>query len=195
MGSVGAMTELNLPLRLPLRTGRLVLRRFEAGDLDAFYAYHSLPETARFLPGEAKSYTKCMESVGKYANFVFEKEGDWICLAIEAADSPGLLGEVVLKWLPGRGQAEIGWSLAPAARGKGIAAEAAGALLKLGFEELGFHRIDAKLDALNTASATLCERLGMRRESAQVDKWHYKGQWATEVVYALLEDEWRSRLR
>jgi len=189
MGSVGAMTELNLPLR----TQRLVLRRFEAGDLDAFYAYHSLPETARFLPGEAKSYTKSMESVGKYANFVFEKEGDWICLAIEAADSPGLLGEVVLKWLPGCGQAEIGWSLAPEARGRGIASEAAAALLKLGFEELGFHRIDAKLDALNTASAALCERLGMRLESTQVDKWHYKGQWATEVVYAILADEWKSR--
>ena len=189
MGSVGAMTELNLPLR----TDRLVLRRFEAGDLDAFYAYHSLPETARFLPGEAKSYTKSMESVGKYANFVFEKEGDWICLAIEAADSPGLLGEVVLKWLPGCCQSEIGWSLAPAARGRGIASEAAAALLKLGFEELGFHRIDAKLDALNTASAALCERLGMRLESTQVDKWHYKGQWATEVVYAILADEWKSR--
>jgi len=189
MGSVGAMTELNLPLR----TRRLVLRRFEAGDLDAFYAYHSLPETARFLPGEAKSYTKSMESVGKYANFVFEKEGDWICLAIEAADSPGLLGEVVLKWLPGCGQAEIGWSLAPEARGRGIASEAAAALLELGFVELGFHRIDAKLDALNTASAALCERLGMRLESTQVDKWHYKGQWATEVVYAILADEWKSR--
>ena len=93
------------PLPLPIRTERLVLRRFVAGDLDAYHAYHSLPETARFLPGDAKSYTRSMESVGKYANFVFEKEGDWICLAIEAADSPGLLGEVVLKWMPGCGQA------------------------------------------------------------------------------------------
>ena len=185
------MTELNLPLR----TERLVLRRFEAEDLTAYHSYHSLPETARFLPGEAKSYTQSMASVGKYANFVFEKEEDWICLAIEAADSPGLLGEVVLKWLPGCGQAEIGWSLAPAARGRGIAAEAAGALLKLGFEALGFHRIDAKLDALNTASAALCGRLGMRLESSQVDKWHYKGQWATEVIYAILEHEWTSRQR
>jgi RimJ/RimL family protein N-acetyltransferase len=184
------MKELNLPIR----TERLVLRRFEARDLDSYHAYHSLPGTARFLPGEAKSYTKSMESVGKYANFVFEREGDWICLAIEAADAPGLLGEVVLKWLPGCGQAEIGWSLAPAARGKGIGTEAAAALLKLGFEELGFHRIDAKLDALNTASAALCERLGMRHESTQVDKWHYKGQWATEVVYAILADEWSATL-
>ena len=191
MGSVGRMTELNLPLR----TSRLVLRRFDAADLDAYHAYHSLPETARFLPGEAKSYTKSMESVGKYANFVFEKEGDWICLAVEAADAPGvLLGEVVLKWLPGCGQAEIGWSLAPEARGRGIGAEAAGALLKLGFADLGFHRIDAKLDELNTASAALCERLGMRLESRQVDKWHYKGTWATELVYAVLAEEWRARM-
>jgi RimJ/RimL family protein N-acetyltransferase len=180
-------------LELPLRTDRLVLRRFEAGDLAAYHAYHSLPETARFLPGEAKSYTQSMELVGRYANFAFAKEGDWACLAIEAADAPGLLGEVVLKWLPGRGQAEIGWSLAPAAQGKGIGTEAAGALLRFSFEELGFHRIVAKLDALNTASAALCRRLGMRLESTQLDKWHYKGRWATEVVYALLAQEWTAR--
>lgn len=100
---------------------------------------------------------------------------------------------MVLKWLPGCGQAEIGWSLAPEARGRGIASEAAAALLDVGFGELGFHRIDAKLDALNTASAALCERLGMRRESVQIDKWHYKGQWATEVVYAILDHEWTAR--
>lgn len=76
-------------ITLPLRTERLILRRFDGTDLDAFYAYHSLPDTARFLPGEARSYTKAMESVGKYANFVFEKDNDWVCLAIEAKGSPG----------------------------------------------------------------------------------------------------------
>lgn len=180
-------------LELPLRTERLVLRRFQAGDLAAYHAYQSLPETARFLRGEAKSYTQSMELVGRYANFVFARECDWACLAIEAADEPGLLGEVVLKWLPGHGQAEIGWSLAPAARGRGIGTEAAGALLRLSFEELGFHRIVARLDALNTASAALCVRLGMRLESTQVDKWYYKGRWATEAVYALLAEEWKAR--
>ena len=180
---------------LPLHTGRLVLRRFDGKDLDAFHAYHSMPETARFLPGPAKSYTQSMERVGRYANFVFEKEGDWVCLAIEAKGQPGLMGEVVLKWLPGRGQAEVGWTLAPAARGKGYGTEAAAAVLDLGFGELGFHRIEARLDALNTASAGLCERLGMRLEARHVDKWHYKGQWATELIYAVLADEWRTRSR
>jgi len=178
-------------ISLPVRTERLVLRRFEGGDLDAFHAYHSLPETARYLPGPAKSYTQSMERVGRYANFVFEKEGDWIALAIEAAGEPGLQGEVVLKWLPGRGQGEVGWSLAPAARGKGYGTEAAEAVLRLGFEELGMHRIEARLDELNTASAALCTRLGMRLEARHIDKWHYKGQWATELIYAILADEWR----
>ena len=178
---------------LPIRTERLILRRFEGSDLDAFHAYHSLAETARFLPGPAKSYTQSMERVGRYANFVFEKEGDWVALAIESADEAesGLQGEVVLKWLPGRGQGEVGWALAPGARGKGYATEAAAAMLRLGFEELGLHRIEARLDELNTASAEICCRLGMRQEARHVDKWHYKGQWATELIYAVLADEWR----
>ena len=180
-------------IRLPISTKRLILRRFEDRDLDAFHAYHSLPETARFLPGPPKSYTQSMERVGKYANFVYEKEGDWVCLAIEAKDSPELLGEVVLKWLPGRGQGELGWSLAPWARGQGYATEAAEAVLDLGFGELGLHRIEARLDAFNAASAALCERLTMRLEARLVDKWHYKGQWATELVYAILDMEWRCR--
>jgi RimJ/RimL family protein N-acetyltransferase len=178
-------------ITLPIRTERLILRRFDGGDLDAFHAYHSLPETARFLPGPAKTYTQSMERVGRYANFVFEKEGDWVALAIEAADDGGLQGEVVLKWLPGCGQGEVGWTLAPGGRGKGYGTEAAAAMLRLGFEELGMHRIEARLDELNTASAELCCRLGMRQEARHVDKWHYKGQWATELIYAVLADEWR----
>ena len=158
-------------ITLPIRTERLILRRFESRDLDAFHGYHAMPETARFLPGPAKTYTESMERVAKYANFVFEKEGDWVCLAIEEKGSAGLLGEVVLKWLPGRGQAEVGWTLAPEARGKGYATEAAEGVLKLGFEELRFHRIEARL----------------------VDRWHYKGQWATELVYSILEKEWHTR--
>jgi RimJ/RimL family protein N-acetyltransferase len=180
-------------IRLPILTERLILRRFEAADLDDFHAYQSLPETARFLLREAKTYRQSMETLGRYANFVFEKEGDWICLAVEAQDDAGLLGEVVLKWLPGVGQAEIGWIMAPEARGKGYATEAAQALLKLGFGELGFHRIDAKLDALNAGSAGICERLGMRLEATLVDNWHYKGAWSTELIYAVLEDDWAGR--
>jgi len=47
---------------------------FVYGPRDVAHTFVVSSETARFLPGEAKSYTKSMESVGKYANFVFENE-------------------------------------------------------------------------------------------------------------------------
>ncbi|MFP3580772.1 GNAT family protein [Arthrobacter sp. efr-133-TYG-104] len=180
-------------IELPITTERLVLRRFEAEDLDRFHGYQSLPETARFLFRNELSRTRSMEVLGRYANFQFTGEGDWVCLAIERKDRPGLQGEIVLKWLEGTGQGEIGWILHPDARGQGIATEAAEAVLDLAFGQLAFHRVDAKLDALNTGSAGICQRLGMRLEAALVDNWHYKGQWATENIYAILDAEWRGR--
>ena len=31
----------------------------------------------------------------------------------------------------------------------------------------------------------------MRLEGRHVGKWFYKDQWATEMIYAVLADEWR----
>lgn len=153
-------------IELPIITDRLILRRFEAEDLERFHGYQSLPETARYLLRNELTKTKSMEVLGRYANFEFNQEGDWVCLAIERKDHPpGLMGEVVLKWLEGTGQGELGWILHPEARGHGIATEAAEAVMKLAFEKLAFHRIDAKLDALNAGSAGICKRLGMRLEA------------------------------
>ncbi|WP_416417067.1 GNAT family N-acetyltransferase [Paenarthrobacter aromaticivorans] len=180
-------------IELPITTERLILRRFEAEDLERFHAYQSLPETARYLFRNELSKTQSMEVLGRYANAKFMHEGDWACLAIERQDRPGLMGEIVLKWLEGTGQAELGWILHPEGRGQGIATEAAEAVMKLAFGQLNFHRIDAKLDALNTGSAAICKRLGMRLEATLVDNWHYKGQWATENIYAILDSEWRAR--
>ena len=64
-------------------------------------------------------------------------------------------------------------------------------MLRLGFEELGLHRIIGRIDARNTPSARVLERLGMRREAHFVHNEILKGEWTDEVVYAMLEDEWR----
>ena len=45
---------------------------------------------------------------------------------------------------------------------RGLATEAARALLRFGFEERGFPTIRASTDALNTASIRVLEKIGMR---------------------------------
>jgi len=49
-------------------------------------------------------------------------------------------------------RAEIGFTMAPAFAGRGLATEGALALLAIGFEAAGFHRIEGQCDARNAAS-------------------------------------------
>ncbi len=180
---------------LPPTTERLKLRRFTGADLDPFFAYQSLPETARYLLNEPRSYTECMARIAMYVDSGFDKPGDWASFAIERADEPGFLGEIALKWdLGAEGEpktGEIGWTLIPNARGKGFATEAAAAVLELAFGQLNFHRVQARLDERNTASAAVCERLGMRREALLAENYFLKGEWTSELIYAVLAKDWR----
>jgi RimJ/RimL family protein N-acetyltransferase len=43
----------------------------------------------------------------------------------------------------------------------------------------------------NAASARVLEKLGMRREAHLVENEWVKGEWQSELVYAVLEREWR----
>jgi ribosomal-protein-alanine N-acetyltransferase len=56
---------------------------------------------------------------------------------------------------------EVLYGLLPAYWGQGLATEAAMAMLRFGFEELGLERIYAGADPPNTASFCVMERLGM----------------------------------
>jgi RimJ/RimL family protein N-acetyltransferase len=56
---------------------------------------------------------------------------------------------------------EIGWRYVPEAWGKGLASEAAGALLVHGFEEIGLERIVAYAVTGNAPSIAVMRRIGM----------------------------------
>ena len=178
----------------PLSTERLLLRRFTTADLDAYYDYQRLPETARYLYGEARSYAQCMARIARYVEEPFDEPGHWATFAVELQGQPGLIGEMALKWNEGgkpegpqpQRFGEIGWTMAPAAQGKGYATEAARAVLELALEQLDFYRVEARLDARNKASAGICERLGMQREGVLRNNMYLKGEWTSEAVYAVV---------
>ncbi len=105
-----------------------------------------------------------------------------------------LVGDVVLMFHSEEHRAgEIGYVFGPQFHGHGYATEAVAALLDLAFRGLGLHRVVARIDARNDASAKLAERLGLRREAHFVSNEMFKGEWTDEVVYAMLADDWRSQ--
>jgi RimJ/RimL family protein N-acetyltransferase len=121
-------------------------------------------------------------------------EGGRLSLAVVLPETGAVIGDVVL-FLRSQEhrQGEIGYVFHPDHGGHGYATEAARMMLRLGFEEFGLHRIIGRIDAWNTASARVLERLGMRREAHFAQNKIVRGEWSDEVVYAMLEDEWRAR--
>jgi len=179
----------------PIETYRLRLRPFTRGDVDAVFAYRQREDVARYLFDEPMSRESCAEAVqARVGQIGFEKEGDKIFLAVERLDGLAMIGEVslILRSLEHR-QAELGYILHPDYQGCGYATEASRAVLALGFEGAGMHRIYARCDARNAASARVMERLGMRREAHFRGHMLVKGAWDEELIYAMLEDEWPAK--
>ena len=177
----------------PIRTQRLLLRPYQPGDTDAVYAYHRLPETARYLENEPMSLAEAKALVTRrIGSATLASVGEALNLVVELAKTRAVVGDCVLFWC-GEGQAEVGYVLNPAYYGHGYATEAVGVLLRLGFEDLGLHRIAARCDARNTASARVMERAGLRREAHLVQSEFVKGEWTDELIYAILRREWQAR--
>jgi RimJ/RimL family protein N-acetyltransferase len=180
----------------PVETARLVLRPFSEGDLEALFAFHSLPEVARFLYWEARDREQVRAVLeAKLGQTALEAEGQVLALAVVWREVGTVVGEVSLQWLSRvHRQGEVGFVFHPGYQGRGLATEAAEAMLRLGFEGLGLHRVIGRCDARNLPSARLMERLGMRQEAHFVHGEWFKGRWGDELVYAMLEDEWRTRV-
>ena len=182
-----------LPVRLPIETERLVLRAHRTSDLDDLVAFHGDPEVVRFVPWPVRDRAATEEALrAKLTQTELVAHGQWLMLAVELRSTGTVIGEVLLKWASDR-QGEVGFALGRDHHGHGYAAEAATAMLRLGFDDLAFHRITAVCIEENVASARLLARLGMRQEARLVDNVHFKGEWATQLVFAMLEDEWRAR--
>jgi RimJ/RimL family protein N-acetyltransferase len=176
----------------PFDTERLVLRPFEAGDLEALHKIYSDAGVARWLYHEPRSLEETRELLErKIAGNRFAAEDDWVSAAVIERESGQFVGDVALHWVSEQHKTgEIGFSFDPDRQGRGYATEAAGAFLAFAFDGLRFHRVIGRLESRNLASARVLEKLGMRREALLVENEWVKGEWQSELVYAMLEHEW-----
>ena len=114
-------------------------------------------------------------------------------LAVERREDALLLGTATV-WLRSvaNRQVEVGYVFHPDAGGHGYATEATRALIDFAFADLAAHRVFARTDSRNTASAALLRRLGLREEAHFREAEIFKGEWGDELVFAVLAHEWPS---
>jgi RimJ/RimL family protein N-acetyltransferase len=177
-----------------IATERLILRPFVDNDLDALLAMQSREDVTRYLDWGPMSRDQARDLLTRIKKLTrIDEKDDGLRLAVILSGSTAVIGDVSL-WRTSRehGQGEIGFVVHPDHHGHGYGTEAAQELLRIGFAEVGFHRIVGRCDARNSASAGLMERLGMRLEAHLRENELIKGVWCDELIYAMLATEWAS---
>jgi RimJ/RimL family protein N-acetyltransferase/uncharacterized OsmC-like protein len=175
-------------------TERMLLRPYRSGDLAAFADLHSRDEVTRYLPWHSRDDAAARAALDRHQHLRLDKNGDGITFAGIDKETERLVGEfvLILRSAEHRG-GELGYVVHPDFQGRGLATEGARAMLRLGFEVLGWRRIIARIDSRNTASAAVLERLGMRHEAHLVQNELFKGEWSDEDDYAMLAAEWADK--
>ena len=172
---------------LPIVAERLRLRRFGPDDAPAFAAYRSDPVVARYQSWATPFDLEAAERfIADQADLDGPTPGEWIQIAVEHGGE--LAGDVAVG-LDGDGQiASIGYTLAAAYQGRGLAREAVRVVLDQLFDGMGIHRAEAGLDPRNVASARLLEDLGFDFEGTSVSAVFAGGEWTDDARYGLTAD-------
>lgn len=153
------VTELNTP--------RLLLRQWQARDLEPFAAMNADPRVmAHFERPQARGESdRGAERIRRAL-----ADRGWGLWAVERLEDGRFLGFVGLQPvpedLPFAPALEVGWRLVPDAWGQGLAPEAARASLAFAFGVLAADEVVAMTSARNTKSRRVMDKLGMTRDPA-----------------------------
>jgi [ribosomal protein S5]-alanine N-acetyltransferase len=107
----------------------------------------------------------------------------------ETADG-ALRGVVALTIEAAHARAELGYWVGAPYWGRGIATEAARALVGFGFARLALHRVQARHLTRNPASGRVMQKLGMRLEGVHREAFLKWGRYEDTAMYAVLDREW-----
>lgn len=171
-----------------LLTPRLQLDALLPTDADALFAYRGDADVARYQGWHPASRDEAAEWIDALASE--PAPGRWWQRAIRLCGKGELIGDLGLS-LPtdDKGSVEFGITIAPAHQGRGYAGEAVRAALGWAFGQ-GANRAMASVDPRNTACVALLCSLGMRQEAHFRESYWLRGEWADDLVFALLAREW-----
>jgi RimJ/RimL family protein N-acetyltransferase len=179
----------------PVHLDGLVFREAVEADIPALQSFRNDPAANHFMvrthvdPDDLRREWLAVPTNPTDYSCVVERDGEVVAMGfLDVVDGPGQPGS------PPGTDGLIGYFVDPRFAGHGIGTATARALLGAAFDGLGLRRVTAAANADNTASVTVLERAGMRRERHAVQAlWHRELGWVDEVGYALLRDEWTAQ--
>lgn len=164
VGGIAAPTNPDVPL---LSTDRLFLRPWRTQDREFFIEMNADPRVMEFMPRTLSrdQSNQFIERIEAH----FEKYGFGLCAAEHRA-SGAFLGFIGL-WVPQfaapfKPAVEIGWRLASAWWGQGLATEGAREIVRYAFEDLELPQLVSFTMPANVRSRRVMEKLEMTHDSS-----------------------------
>jgi ribosomal-protein-alanine N-acetyltransferase len=149
-----------------MSTPRVALRELQSPDAPFVLRLVNDPDWLRFIGDRGvRTLAQAQQFIidGPQAMFARHGHGLFLVQAVPGGEPLGLAGLIRRDGLPAP---DLGFAFLPEHRGRGLALEAAGLVLRHGREVLCLQRILAVTLPDNSASIRLLERLGFRRQDS-----------------------------
>jgi [ribosomal protein S5]-alanine N-acetyltransferase len=186
-----------IPLRLAkvtpmeIKTARLLLREFQASDLDKLFMMERREDFRRYR-GEPMSREETADRLRLKISDAQANPRVRYYLAVILPPSDHVIGQISARVIqPYIREWEVTWNIHPNYWGKGYATEGARAILDMVFRQMNGHRAIAICHTENHASIRVAEKVGMQREGRTRQTILIAGVWHDEYLYSLLEEEYK----
>ncbi|GAA4737105.1 GNAT family N-acetyltransferase [Flavisolibacter ginsenosidimutans] len=173
-----------------LSTNRLLLRSLQVTDIASLVKYANNKAIADNVLNIPHPYTE--KDAVFWLNFVLQgfQHKERFVFAIVQKEGSEFIGAIGLHPAGKHDNAEMGYWLGEPFWGGGLMTEAAGVVLKFGFEELNLHKIYATHFTDNIASGKVMVNNGMIKEGELKDQYKVGDVYKSVIQYRLLKNEW-----
>lgn len=174
-----------------LQSARLRLRGLRDDDAEALLILHGDAEVMRYW--STSPWAGIAQAHAHLQRVRRDMQSGVLPWAIAERASDALIGAITLFRVDrDHRHAEIGYALASAQWGKGLASEATRLVLDYAFNVLELERIEADTDPRNTPSRRMLERLGFEQEGTLRRRWFVNDEWCDTAFYGLLRGDFRA---
>ncbi len=180
---------------LPVLTGnQVVLRELRTSDAASLFSLLTAEEVARFISPPPST----LEGFERFIAWTHRQRiaGTYACFAVTVQGFDTAIGIFQVRELEPRfTTAEWGFALGSAFWGTGLFRESAELVLDFVFDTLGTHRLEARAAVRNGRGNGALAKLGAIQEGILRKSFLRNGEYLDQVLYAIVEDDWRSSRR
>lgn len=171
-----------------LKSKRLTMRPIKIEDAPEIFEMQTDDLVMEYIAKKKTESLEDVEALIQHISEAYEKQ-EMLCWAAVIRDGNKIIGTCGFNRIEKENlRAEIGGALSPRYWGVGVAYEAVKQIVDYGFESLGLHAIEAKVDANNRSAIFLLEQLGFVREGHFKDRMYFEGSFYAIDIYTKFRD-------